>query len=167
MNANVNPYAAPTSNIDAGVVADELPLAGRGARLGASILDGVVVGFVPGVIMVVAGVSVGLSAQPEGTPNLLAMAVAGLVFLGMAIYQIYLLSTKGQTLGKKWVGIKIVRQDGGPVTFGSAFVMRYFVGQGLLGIIPLYGLVDILCIFRDDKRCIHDMVASTKVVSVE
>jgi uncharacterized RDD family membrane protein YckC len=34
----------------------------------------------------------------------------------------------------------------------------------LIGIIPLFGLVDILFIFREDKRCIHDLIAGTRVI---
>jgi uncharacterized RDD family membrane protein YckC len=34
----------------------------------------------------------------------------------------------------------------------------------LIGIIPFYGLVDVLFIFREDKRCIHDLIAGTHVV---
>jgi len=39
--------------------------------------------------------------------------------------------------------------------------------NGLLGLIPLYGLVDILFIFRSDRRCIHDMIAGTQIVEAE
>jgi uncharacterized RDD family membrane protein YckC len=38
------------------------------------------------------------------------------------------------------------------------------VVNGLLSIIPLYGLVDALFIFREDKRCLHDLIAGTIVV---
>ena len=44
-------------------------------------------------------------------------------------------------------------------------VLRLIV-NGLLGIISLYGLVDILFIFRGDRPCIHDMIAGTQVVEV-
>jgi uncharacterized RDD family membrane protein YckC len=155
----VNPYAAPGADLDTGLAGDTQTLAGRGGRLAASILDGLVLGFVPGVILVVAGIGKG----PDAAPNPLAMGVAGLFLLGVAIYQIWSLATKGQTLGKKWLGIKIVKLDGSPISFGSAVVMRALV-PGLLGIVPGFGLVDILFIFRDDRRCIHDLIAATKVV---
>jgi uncharacterized RDD family membrane protein YckC len=31
---------------------------------------------------------------------------------------------------------------------------------------PFYSLADILCIFREDRRCLHDHIAGTKVVQV-
>ena len=33
-----------------------------------------------------------------------------------------------------------------------------------LGIVPLFGIVDVLFIFREDRRCIHDMIAGTRVI---
>jgi hypothetical protein len=39
-------------------------------------------------------------------------------------YQWYLLSTTGQTLGKRWSGIRIVKVDGSPLTFVSAVLVR-------------------------------------------
>jgi uncharacterized RDD family membrane protein YckC len=156
----VNPYAAPGADLDAGVAGDTQVAAGRGTRLGASILDGVVLMAVPGIIMVVAGAGAG----PHADPNPIGVIVAALIFLGMAVYQLWSLATRGQTLGKKWLGIKVVKLDGSPVTFGSAVVMRALV-PGLLGIVPGFGLIDILFIFRDDRRCIHDLIASTRVVT--
>jgi uncharacterized RDD family membrane protein YckC len=156
----VNPYAAPGADLDAGVAADALTLAGRGARLGAYILDAVVLGFIPGIVLLFSGIGRG----PDASPSPIGLGLAGLFFLGVAVYQLWSLSVRGQTLGKKWLGIKIVKQDGSPVTFGSAVVMRALV-PGLLGIVPGFGLIDILFIFRDDRRCIHDLIASTKVVT--
>jgi uncharacterized RDD family membrane protein YckC len=153
---NVNPYAAPNANLEGGLAADA-PLAGAGARLAAVLLDSL-------VAMVVPLIAILATKGEDGEPSGIGMAVAGLWLLGLVIYQLILLSTRGQTLGKKWLGIKIVKLDGGPVTFGIAVIMRAFVGQGLLGIIPFYGLIDPLFIFRADRRCIHDMVAGTKVV---
>ena len=36
--------------------------------------------------------------------------------------------------------------------------------NGLIGIIPGYGLVDVLFIFGAERRCLHDYIARTKVV---
>jgi uncharacterized RDD family membrane protein YckC len=51
--------------------------------------------------------------------------------------------------------------------FVKASLLRSFV-NGLIGSIPVvgaaYSLVDICFIFRDDRRCLHDLLAGTKVV---
>jgi hypothetical protein len=36
--------------------------------------------------------------------------------------------------------------------------------NGLLGIIPFYGFVDVLFIFGQERRCLHDLIAGTRVV---
>jgi uncharacterized RDD family membrane protein YckC len=96
--------------------------------------------------------------------------VGGLYFLGLAIFQTYLLSTRGQTLGKRWMGIKIVKLDGTAPGFVHAVLLRIFV-NALIGSIPkaggVYSLVDVLMIFRQDRRCAHDLIASTRVVKAE
>ena len=39
-----------------------------------------------------------------------------------------------------------------------------FVVNGLLGIIPLYGLIDPLFIFSESRQCLHDKLADTIVI---
>ena len=43
-------------------------------------------------------------------------------------------------------------------------VLLRLIANGMIGSIPFYGLVDILFIFRSDRRCIHDLIARTQVV---
>ena len=76
-----------------------------------------------------------------------------------------LLTKDGQTLGKHVLGIRIVKRDTGENGGFVRNVLLRFIFNRLLGIIPLYGLVDILFIFRGDRRCIHDMIAGTQVVN--
>ena len=90
------------------------------------------------------------------------------LIIGIAFFiQGYYLSTQGQTLGKKLMKIKVVRYDnkrnGGFIT---NVLIRFFLGVLLLGMIPFYPLVDSLFIFREDKRCIHDLIAGTCVIDV-
>lgn len=102
--------------------------------------------------------------------------VGALLLLGamllLGIVQIVLLSTRGQTIGKRILGIRIVRLDGTRVGFVRAWLLREFV-PALIGIVPIIGpfllrplftLVDWCFVFRDDRRCIHDFIAGTKVV---
>lgn len=98
-----------------------------------------------------------------------AVSVAGLALLALAIAQIWMLSTRGQTIGKRIVGIRIVRAiDGSPPGFVRAWLLRDFV-KGILCSIPVFGkvfcLVDLCFIFRADRRCIHDLIAGTRVIS--
>ena len=81
----------------------------------------------------------------------------------------YLLVTKGQTLGKLALGIRIVdAASNGAATAVKLLGLRYVLVL-LVMAIPiigqLLGLADALFIFRSDRRCVHDLLAGTKVVS--
>jgi len=94
---------------------------------------------------------------------------SALAFLGMLAfiaYQVYLLTTAGQTIGKRAMNIKIVKCDTGENGgFITNALLREIVNS-IIAIVPFYSLVDILFIFRDDQRCIHDFIAGTQVVIV-
>lgn len=81
----------------------------------------------------------------------------------------YLLKEKGQTIGKKIIGICIVTTNGNKPDFGNLILKRY-LPVALLGHTPLLGqylsMIEVLFIFRKDKRCIHDLIAGTKVINV-
>lgn len=154
----------------------QYPLAGLGARLGATVMDGVIglVAVVPifiGLGMMENVSSVEEHYAPAASPSPMAMGMmvlGGVLILALAIWQIVLLSTKGQTLGKKILGIRIVKFDTETNPgFVQAVLMRSLL-PGLIGSVPLIGgvfsLVDVCFIFREDRRCIHDLMANTKVV---
>lgn len=91
------------------------------------------------------------------------------------IVQVVLLTTRGQTIGKIILGIRIVQLDGSRAGFVRAWLLREFV-PALIGLIPVAGpfflrpvftLVDWGFIFRNDRRCVHDYIAGTKVIKVE
>jgi uncharacterized RDD family membrane protein YckC len=73
----------------------------------------------------------------------------------------------GQTIAKKWLGIKVVRSDGSPASVGRIFWLRNVV-NAIPGFIPLlgavYSLVDHCLIFGERRRCLHDLIADTQVV---
>jgi uncharacterized RDD family membrane protein YckC len=91
--------------------------------------------------------------------------LTGLAFLGLTIWNIVLLTTRGQTLGKKWLGIRIVTfPDGQNPGFVKAFLLRSFVNGIIAQVVPFYGIIDPCFIFREDNRCVHDLLADTTVI---
>lgn len=161
------PTAAAVPTVPA---ASQLPLAGRWLRLGAVLVDSVIgiIAALPGAALLLAGGIVRRSGQPDVAfmiPGVLLLALAWIALLAV---QIYLLTTCGQTIGKKLLEIRIVCFDNeANPGFVKAFLLRDFV-NGLICAVPflglVYKLVDICFIFRDDRRCLHDLLAGTKVV---
>lgn len=80
--------------------------------------------------------------------------------LFVAVYFLALHGWQGQTLGKMFMGLKVVRADGGEVTPGLAFLR--FVGYGL-SILP-FGLGLFWSLVDREKCAWHDHVAATRVV---
>jgi uncharacterized RDD family membrane protein YckC len=90
--------------------------------------------------------------------------------LGVAIWQWVSITNSGQSFGKRLVGIRIVRTDGSPVDFVRGVVLRMWVISFVTGVANqcclgwLVFLADILPIFGQERRCLHDQIADTKVV---
>ncbi len=76
------------------------------------------------------------------------------------IYVIGLWSTSGATLGKKFLGHRVVKASGDPLGFGDAFLryLGYFVSS------ISFGIGYLMIAFRSDKRGLHDLIAGTVVI---
>jgi len=101
-----------------------------------------------------------------------------LAFLVVFIVQMVLLATRGQTIGKIIMKIRIVdAQTGEHPGWARLILLRTIVNgliSGALNVIPvvgqglggLYFIIDSLFIFRSDHRTIHDLIAGTRVDKV-
>jgi uncharacterized RDD family membrane protein YckC len=167
--SSTNPYAPPRGAVrDVPDANDEYRLAGRGTRLVAVILDGLIGGimiYAPFFIVAIAMGGFGNleSGEVNGTAiggGLLASLVGLIAWIWITIRNVV---RNGQTIAKKLMSIKVVRRDGSPVSLGRIFWLRNVVNI-LLGIIPLYGLIDALLIFGEERQCVHDKLADTIVV---
>jgi uncharacterized RDD family membrane protein YckC len=159
-----NPYAPPRAAVsDVADSTEELEPAGRGVRLGAALLDGVVLLVLVYLPVILGGAFADgePGAPPEISPVAWLLAFAG--FVVWAVFTVRYVTRNGQSIAKKWLGIKVVRTDGSKASLGRIFWLRNVV-NGLLGLIPFYGIVDALFIFGDERRCIHDKIADTLVV---
>jgi uncharacterized RDD family membrane protein YckC len=158
----LNPFAAPRAELEAGASVQEAQLAERGTRLVAVLLDAAVA-----LPLVLIWVLTLVAFKGNETATMVGMVIMVLGVLALAVYQLVLLTTKGQTLGKRWMKVRIATLDGGNPGFVKAVLLRGFV-NGLICGVPylgmVYSLVDILFIFREDRRCIHDLIAGTRVV---
>ncbi len=86
----------------------------------------------------------------------------------LMLVQLALLAWRGQSVGKLLLGLRIVREpDGGPPGVTRAFLIRGgapFMIEQIPFVGFLFWVVDSCFIFREDHRCLHDLLAGTKVV---
>ena len=157
-------YSSPKAELEVDDGANGNPLAGRWIRLGASIIDGIIILLVTLPIMYLTG---GFNGFPEEEPSIfytLGMGVIGIIFF-IIIHGRFLIRD-GQTIGKRVLGIKIVTLEN-TLPDMSNLAKRYGFYL-LIGNVPFVGpiinLVNILFIFSESRRCLHDHVGGTKVV---
>lgn len=145
-----------------------LILASRWRRLGGAIIDSVISGIIGFIFMAQMGI---LKKMFEGvqmtiTEQIYLFIIGWVTFL---IIQGYFLYKRGQTIGKALVNTRIVDLKGNIPNFGKLLLLRYFV-FGLIAQIPfiggLCGLADVLFIFGEERRCLHDYLAGTVVINI-
>lgn len=160
-----NRFAPPQAHVADVALSGTGALAGRGARLVATLVDAVLGGLAFGVLTFVTP----LTWAPPNNANLLRVLIVNTV-VGFVLFLVlhgYLLATRGQTIGKALLKVRIVRSDGSQATLGRLIGLRYLPTMAI-SMIPLlgglYALIDCLLIFRESRRCLHDNIADTIVV---
>jgi uncharacterized RDD family membrane protein YckC len=157
-----NPYQAPVAAINE--VLDDA-LASRGQRFLAAFVDGIIQLMIVVPLMFGTGYFAKAAAGQVGFGTTLGYAIGGFVLF--LLVQGYPLSQSAQTWGKKIVGIRIAMMDGEQAPFGTIVLKRY-LPVNVVGSLPFLGpilsLVNVLMIFRADRRCGHDLVAGTQVL---
>lgn len=129
----------------------DVDLASLPQRLAARFLDGIVVG-VPVIALFFTGMRLfGTSAWPGGV-----LIAAGILFtMSYTLFSDGL--PGGQSLGKRWVGIRVVSaESGAPCTFWQSFVRNII--QAILG--P----IDWIFIFGERRQRLGDRAAGTLVI---
>jgi uncharacterized RDD family membrane protein YckC len=172
----------------AAVAGTSLVRADRGARLIARVIDWAceMTCAVPGIILLGGEILKIVTAASQGKEPDFSELDMPRVILGASVLlgtwlillavQVWLLATRGQTIGKRILGLRVVKIDGSPAGIVHAWVMREafitvigmvagfipFIGPILLR--PAFHIVDWCLIFRDDQRCLHHTIAGTMVV---
>jgi uncharacterized RDD family membrane protein YckC len=153
-------------------------LAPWGRRAVAYVLDGIIVGVITTLIIVlITGAAGGVGFLGGDTTGYGALLVGFLfsTLIATAVALLYaplwMVRTNGQTLGKQLLGIRVIRPDGKPIEFLYALVrevvVKTFLFAGLGGSIT-FGLVWLLdCLWPlwdDENRALHDMIVNSRVV---
>ena len=166
-----NPYSAPNSELQLleRPLGTELEpeLAGRGVRLGAHLLDMMLwwLGAVPGFVVMTA-----MQGHPsESTQEGVGLSLMALGLTAIAVWNWVWITQSGQSIAKRMLKLQIRRIDGSPCGFVHGVVLRSWVITIVNAICPLGGLlaiVDGALIFGEERRCLHDLLADTKVVNL-
>jgi uncharacterized RDD family membrane protein YckC len=148
------------------------PLASWGSRLGAYLIDGLIL-LIPIVLLAIL-IFGGASGDGWGAwivaSVLYVLLFAVVVLLYAPVLMIRDGVRNGQTLGKQFVGIRVVRDNGEPFGFGPAALREVVLKQLAVGIasaiipfIPWF-LDYFWPLWDDENRALHDMGASTHVI---
>jgi uncharacterized RDD family membrane protein YckC len=170
----MNPYAMGAPVGPPGAVR---PLS-MGNRVLAFIIDGVIIG-VPFAILYGIGIAIfvsnshttcdenGFCTTTGGGGAAAVFLVIFLLAVAVWIYFLYLVGTKGQTPGKKIMGVKIVdAQSGQPIGMGRAF-LRYLV-QAVSNIACYAGLWSAFLDSSSGRyQGWHDKAVNSQVISVK
>jgi uncharacterized RDD family membrane protein YckC len=128
--------------------------AGWWSRVGASILDGLIVLvplFLGGVISIVSDTLAGLFA---------IVYLVALVFYA----PILLAVNDGRTWGKQANGIRVLTTDGERIGFGRAFGREFL--KIVFAITGILWLISVLWpLWQPENRALHDLAAGTRVVT--
>ncbi len=85
----------------------------------------------------------------------------GLNWVLWILYFTYFEGSRGQTPAKKWLKIKVVREEGSPIDYGTALVRNILRIIDALPIVYIIGAI--LIVVTDKKQRLGDIVAKTLV----
>ncbi len=160
-----NLYAPPEADVEVSSGAEN-ELAGRGARLGGAIIDTLLMLVIIWPLMFFTDYVERAATDSLEPIDYVLTTVPG--FIMFFVFHGYLLATRGQTIGKMLVKTRIVSvEDGKILRFGPLIGLRYvpiWVASLIPGVGSILAVIDVLFIFREDRRCVHDLIAGTKVI---
>lgn len=125
-------------------------------RAAAYLVDVIIINLVAGILATILFLLFTLLKVNE----VVAISIAGIIgFSLIFIYYSYFLSKEGATLGLKFLGLKIVKEDGSYISFGKA-LLRTFIFQ----LVTLINMIMILV--TQKKQGLHDLATGTVCINV-
>ncbi len=167
MEPSENPFQPPSSHEDGGRDrTGQATDASRWARLAAQVIDGLILiaVFVPVAIY---GLGMDFDRPTEHTAD--QQIVVSLIGLCLhLLLHSWLWYHRSASIGKALLRLRIETLDGRPAGFARIVVARVLPGF-LVALLPFGNgpaLIDALFVFRRDRRCLHDLIAGTRVMKL-
>ncbi len=136
-----------------------LNYAGFWIRVGAKLLDGLILGLIflaPLIYFVIKG-----AENPQSNALQVVQLLAQLVYMAANIaYQVFFLGKYGATPGKMACGLRVITADGGKISYGRATGRAF--AEILSGMVCYIGYL--IVAFDDQKRALHDHICNTRVI---
>lgn len=138
----------------------ELTLAGLGSRFASALLDYLFQAIILVALLVVLGYGAGIDPGASGVAAALWAVGFFVIFWGYDVA--FEVLNSGRTPGKALNGLRVVRESGAPVTFGTSAVRNVI---RIIDILPgtyLVGMVSIVVTGRNQR--VGDLAAGTLVI---
>ncbi len=148
-------------------VAFNYEVAGLGSRFMAALVDSLIIGLAISLLYTIVMLSMRL--MMGGGTDIAASFNWGVAFLAImsfvvlwGYYVIFEAVWNGQTIGKRWVKLQVVRSDGTPITLTES-IIRNIVR--LVDFLPFSYGIGVIAMFADPQsRRLGDMAAGTLVI---
>lgn len=168
--SELNPYAPPETDVLPPQSDESKPLATPGTRLGAALIDGIIIAVITMPLAWITGYySRVQAAAVKGITFLPESLLWSALGIGIVIGINWSALQNGQTIGKRALGIQIQRKDGSRIDPVRIITHRMLPVQ-LVALVPYLGsilvIIDSLLIFRAKRNTLHDDIADTKVIKL-
>jgi uncharacterized RDD family membrane protein YckC len=159
------PNAAAQREAAAGSPGFRSDYASWGRRVGAYLLDALVIA-VPFIVIIVIALLAGNPEEDDGTWGIIGIAYLLTIVAPFIYFTVMHGRESGQTLGKSWVGIRVADDSTGrSIGYGRAFG-RYAI-TFVFWLIVIPAILDYLWPLWDRKKqALHDKVVGSVVVRV-
>lgn len=141
------------------------PLAGWWSRVGAALLDGLIILVAMVPLLIVAGVTGGFDTDETGTPGSGGpfLALAYLAAVALAVYNLIRQGRQGQSFGKSALKISLRREDNGEFIGGGRSVLRYILH--IVDQVPFY-IGYLWPLWDKKKQTFADKIMKTVVIKL-
>ncbi len=138
-----------------------------GKRVVAYVIDSFIVGLIAGIpVGCIVGIASAFVTSMDEETAVLVIVLASFIGVFWAIiasilYFAMMWSRSGQTLGMKWLGVKVVTAEWTPPSFWRS-VGRAIIGYWLSNLV--FGLGFLWMLWDDYRQCWHDKLFGTYVI---